>query len=342
MSISILKFVDEAVKYIYNKNQKLYYNGADNLTPNKYLNLYNNVPEFSSSINFILDNLIVDGIEELDYFTLKKICFDYILQGQFYIETQKLRNGKFKINHLDAEKCRYSGDLNQIGYAADWNYNYRQNFVFKPITDSVKNDGIFTYKAPLTKDVYGKPKYISALKQIETADEIANFHLNTAKNSFITSKVITFRNGVPTKEVQAEMEQSILENFGGSTGKRFMILYAENEADAPTITNLEDDQLDTKFESLQKFIQQSIIMAFSITSKALIGISIDNQGFNTTEFEQAMKIFKDTVIAGYRKEIEHGLSLLLNKDIKLITEIIPPKQETNIVNDNSINQNNQI
>jgi hypothetical protein len=64
---SIINFFTEKAEYIFNKNQKYIYWGADNKTPNTLLKLYDTVPEHSSTINFILSNVIENEIEQLDY-----------------------------------------------------------------------------------------------------------------------------------------------------------------------------------------------------------------------------------------------------------------------------------
>lgn len=63
MSLSILKFYDEHIKYILNKNES-YIKWPE--AP-EYLEFYEEVPEHTSAINFILTNLINDGIETLDF-----------------------------------------------------------------------------------------------------------------------------------------------------------------------------------------------------------------------------------------------------------------------------------
>ena len=61
----------------------------------------------------------------------------------------------------------------------------------------------------------------------------------------------------------------------------------------------------------------------------MIGVKPENQGFSKTEYEEAMEIFEENVIAGYRKEIEYGLSELFGKDVILKDhkEIINPITE---------------
>lgn len=319
MQLKVIKFAEETLKYIWNKNQKIYSWGYDNLQPQLYLDLYETVAEFQSSIIFILNNLINDGIEGyFDYYTLRKITFDYLLYGQFFIEVQKTRGGGQILTHLDAEKCRYNGDVSEVGYCADWEKAYKRDYVFKPITDSIKKDGIFVFKNPLSKTIYAKPIWFAALEAIKTAQNIGIFHRNTSQNSFITSKIINFKSGTPSPDQQEEYEREIAENFTGATAKRFMLVFSDgNPESGVEVINLEDDKLDEKFKSLQTWIREQIVIALSITSPSLIGIIPENQGFNSTEYQESYKIFLTTLISGLTKEMEYGLSILLGEEIKL-------------------------
>lgn len=318
MKLMTINFSEAVKSYFWNKNQKIYYWGAENLEPQKYLDLFETVSEFQSSILFILNNLITDGIEGyFDYYTLRKITFDYLLYGQFFIEVQKLRGGDVKLTHLDAEKCRFSGDLESVGYCSDWERFAKREYVFKPIVDNIKKDGIYVFKNPLNKSVYARPIWFSALEAIETAQNIALFHKNTSKNSFIPSKLIHFKNGNVSPEAQEEYERMIQQNYTSPTGKRFMMLFSEGDEMSVEITNLEEDKLDQKFEKLQSWIREQITISLSITSPALVGIIPKNQGFNSTEYNESYKIFMNTLIANLRKEIEYGLTMLFDMDITL-------------------------
>ena len=73
--------------------------------------------------------------------------------------------------------------------------------------------------------------------------------------------------------------------------------------------------------SMWSLIQNQIIVSHQLTSGQLIGIKPENTGFSKTEYEEAMEIFEANVIAGYRKEIEYGLSEIFGVDILLKNHI---------------------
>ena len=98
--------------------------------------------------------------------------------------------------------------------------------------------------------------------------------------------------------------------------KKFIISFQDTVDNAVTISKLDNDNLDQKFETLQKFIQNQIIVAHQITSGQLIGVKPENQGFSKSEYEESLTVFKDVVISGYRNELNYAFTTLFNKEVK--------------------------
>lgn len=315
-NISIINFFTEIPKYIFNKNEKFIKWGANNDTPFKLLGLYDNVPEHSSTINFILSNVIENEIEQLDYWVLQKLALDYILFGGFALEVTYLRNGKSTYEYLDMSLCRLHPDKKQIGYSENWG-NYKADITWKPLVTKPGESGIYMFKNPKTRGDYPSPRYISASTSLDTMSEISAYHNNNAKNGFTPNVVINFNNGEPDEDTKKEIEKQLQEKFTGVNGNKFILSFNEDPDHKTTIESLDTGNLDEKFETLQKFLQNQIIVAHQLTSGQLIGIKPESQGFSKTEYAEAMEIFENNIIAGYRREIEYGLTELFGTDIIL-------------------------
>lgn len=314
--LSFISFVSEIKDYIFNPNQKYHRWGANNDTPTTLLKLYDTVPEHSSAINFILSNVIENDIEEMDYWTLQKLALDYILFGGFAVEVVKLRNNKYQYNYKDISLIRLNPDKNKIGFSENW-ANYKSDVEWFDKVDNLGETGIYLFKNPKTRGNYPSPRYISAFKSLDTMKEISEYHNNNAKNGFTPNVVINFNNGEPDEDTKKEIENKLKEKFTGVNGSKFILSFNESEETKTTIEKLDNDNLDQKFETLQKFLQNQIIVAHQITSAQLIGVTPENQGFSKTEYSEALEIFEKNIIVGYRKEIEYGLSELFGKDILL-------------------------
>lgn len=311
-NISILTFIKEKVPYLFNGNEK-YRKWPESGT---YIKLYEEVPEHTSAINFILNNLIIQGIEEIDFWNLQKLALDYLIFGGFTYEIQKLRGGGSKLNYLDIGKCRLNPDKTKIGYAETWE-NYKIDVKWKNISENINKDGIYYFKNNKSRYDYPTPYYFSAIKSLDTMSHIIDYHNNNAKGGFSPSVVINFNNGEPDADTKKEIEKKITEKFTGSSGQKFILSFNESDTTKTTIEKLENDNLDQKFETLQKFIQNQIIIAHQITSGQLIGVKSESQGFAEIEYKESLQIFLDVVVSSFRRELEFALSKMLNKEIKL-------------------------
>ena len=322
---SFMNFVSEIPKYIFQKNEKYIKWGFNNDTPETILSLYDTVPEHSSTINFILSNVIENDLEQMDYWVLQKIALDYILFGGFTLEVKKLRNDSFKYEYKDISLARLSPKKDKIGFAEHWS-GYKAEIEWDNRVTKQGETGIYMFINPKTRGDYPSPRYISAFKSLDTMSEISSYHNNNAKNGFTPNVVINFNNGEPDEDTKKEIEKKLTDKFTGVNGNKFILSFNDSEETKTTIEKLDNDNLDQKFETLQKFLQNQIIVAHQLTSGQLIGIKPENQGFSKSEYEESMEIFEQNVIAGYRKEIEYGLSELFGTDIILKDheEIINP------------------
>lgn len=316
-TLSVLNFAKELKEYVFNPNEKYIKWGADNKAPFELLKLYDTVPEHASAINFIKTNLVGDGHPEIDFWVLNKLAEDYLIFGGFTALVELKRNTSFELSWKDRSKIRYNPNKTRLGYADDWS-KYNVNIMFYPKSDSIKQQGIFEFNSSKTRKDYPIPHYSAACLSLDTMSAILEYHNNNARNGFAPNVLINFNNGVPEEEVQRDIERQIKDKFTGTTGEKIVIAFNESKETETTISKIENDNLDQKFETLQKFIQNQTIVAHQITSPQLIGVKAENQGFSKTEFDQAMEVFDKIVVSGFRREFEYGLSKLFGKEIKLI------------------------
>lgn len=310
--ISIINFAKETAQYFFNPNEKFIKWPEQPL----YNKLYDEVPEHTASINFILNNLIKEEVEDFDFWTLQKLALDYLIYGGFAVEVQKTRGGGYKLNYLDIAKCRLNPKKNKVGYSDNWNA-YKADIKWKDKVDNIKGDGIYLFFSPRTKTDYPKPHYYSAFKSLDTMAAIAEYHNNNARTGFSPNVLINFHNGEPDKNTKEAIEKGIANKFTGANGQKFILSFNDSKETSTTIEKIEDDNLDAKFETLQKFVQNQIIISHQITSGQLIGVKPENQGFSKSEYQESMEVFKEVAIATFKRELEYGLELLLDKTVEL-------------------------
>lgn len=311
-NISILNLSLEKVKYFFSGNEK-YHKWVEQPT---YEEFYNTIPEHTSAIDFILSTLVVDRVEDLDFWTLQKIGLDYLLYGGYCLKVSKLRNGTPILDYIDIAKIRFSPDYKKVGVSEEWSKG-KTDVDWYPLTTSIKEVGIYYFKNNKSKKLYPTPHYHSASLGMDTMNSILKYHNENARHGFTPSVLINFNNGDPGEEVKKEIEKSIRQKFTGEAGQRFILAFNKSQEQAVTFEKLDNDNLDQKFETLQKFIQNQILVAHSITSPSLLGIKPENQGFSKTEFEEALSIFLQVKVSGWRRELEYSLSKLTDKEVLL-------------------------
>lgn len=318
--ISAISFAKETIKHIFNPNQKYHYWGNDNKLPIDILSLYDSIPEHSSAIDFTETNIIGDGIntDVINFWDAKKVVLDYIIFGGFTLQVIKLRGGGYTISYVDVSKCRFSTNKEQIAYSDNWD-EYNPKVTWFPVTKDITKEGIYFFKNNKSREIYPRPYYLSSNTSLNTMKAIIDYHYNNAKNGFAPNVLINFNSGMPDDDTQNKIEKGISNKFTGETGQKFLLSFNESKDSATTIEKLDNDNLDQRFETLQKFIQNQIIISHKITSGTLIGVVPDNKGFAKTEYEEALAIFKEVIINGYRNELEYALNTLLKTtDIKFI------------------------
>lgn len=321
--ISFLSFAKEKINYIFNPTEKYHRWGCDNQEPFELLKLYESIPEHTSAIDFLVANIIGDGLstETVNYWLTKKLIYDYTTFGGYAVLITPLRNGKQTVEYIDISKCRYNTDKTKIGYCDEFN-KYKLEFKWYPISKGFGSAGIFIYKNNNSRELYPTPYYKSSVKSLKTMNSIIDYHNNNAENGFSPNVLINFNNGIPDLDTQDKIERGITEKFTGERGQKFILSFNESSETQTTIEKFEADNLDEKFETLQKFIQNQIIIAHKITSGQLIGVKAENQGFSKTEFDEALQVFQEIIVKGFRKELTYSFNILLNEDTKFIDEVL--------------------
>lgn len=238
---------------------------------------------------------------------VQRIAADYLIFGAFALQViRNLGGGISEIYWVDINKLR-SDEKNEVFfYSDDWSKSYgRVKYLvypkFKP-NDS-NPSSIFYFKGHKTRTVYGTPIYNAAIKNIMIDKAITDFHLNEINNNFLSSKLISFNNGVPDDNLKVEIERNLNEKFSGSgNAGRMMISFAESKENAPEVINLSSDDFDSRYESLEKRNNQQIFVAFRCTP-TLFGLVTESNGFSTNEYRDSYKIFNRCVVRPIQKNI---------------------------------------
>lgn len=348
MSFSIF---DSAVKviptFIEKENSgKPYLNyGQDNRFPNYLWELYlrsailqsiiNGTADYAGGDSIIYndnplvqklkDNANKDG-ETLDD-VIKKIIVDYLVFGGFALQIINNKIGEInEIYWLDFRNVRRNKEGDKVYYSDDW-IKHSNDYVIYDIFDADKKQStsVFYFKGHISRGVYPIPRYNGALSAIETSTEISKFHLNSILNNFSGNFIINFNNGQPTTDVQEEIERKVKEKFSGADNAgKFLIAFNDSKENGVTVERIQDDNFDKKYESLRTDTYKEIFIAFRAIPQ-LFGYNLDNDGFNTQEYDEAFKLYNKTTV----KPIQDDLTRTFDKIFKMDNSIgfVPFKLE---------------
>lgn len=164
-----------------------------------------------------------------------------------------------------------------------------------------------------TSDIYPIPGYIGAIPYVEMDTEIANYHLNGIKNNLNSGHIFTFYDGVPSEMEQQDLENRIQEKFSGTDNANKMMLYFANgrESGGVDIQNLDGNNLDTRYNILNKQVQQEIFSGHRVTDPSLFGIKQEGIFASRNQLVDSYELFLNTYIKGKQQFLERVFNSLL-------------------------------
>jgi hypothetical protein len=296
--------------------------GKDNNYPTFLLNLYNDCSDHQSivdgCVNYVLGNGLIINDQELASFSenvnkdgetlyevMRKCELDFQIFGGFALKIVKDRLKTLKeLYWIDFTTVRTNDDEDKIFISKSWGKWGAQADEYKRFTKELPlGESIYYYKGKKTRGIYPVPLYNASIKPIMTSVKITDFHLNNINTNFNASVILNFNNGVPTEEAKSQIERNIKDKFTGTSADKMLLVFNDNAESGVTIERLESDNFDEKFQSLQKSTQNAIFTGHKVTSPALFGIIIENQGFSKTEFVESFEIYNKTVIAPLQSDI---------------------------------------
>jgi len=250
---------------------------------------------------------------------LSKCVLDYVLFGGCYLEVIWSRNGKkFEVNHMPFNNLRRAVNEEGYYYSNDWSQSKanqtkeKTNLEFIPDYDAenTSEKQIYALKSyGIGTEYYPKPEYLGLVPVAEVEYEIANYHLNAIKSGFHIGTIITFV-GKPTPTEQDEIERQLKNKFQGTDAAGSLLLQFTRDKDgAPQITRLSADDLDKKFDTLTKWVDQQLTAGHHM-SPILAGIKTEGQLGGRTEIDLAHDLFKNTWVKPNQRVIEQWINKL--------------------------------
>ena len=256
---------------------------------------------------------------------VEQLAFDYELFGAFAVKGTWNREGTRVVlyEYIAIDMLRLSPDERMFYLSDDWLAQQQSlektNLRTIPGLDLENKSGSFIlyYKDPSKKGrkeqgTYSKPPYQGGITAIQTDCDISKFNMYEIQNSFKSGTMITFMNGFPETQEEADAFKrqikepaSNIENSGD-----IIITFAPSADQAPKVDNLNGNDLDKRYTQLQAAVQQNILVSHSVVSPSLFGVAPAGS-FNAAETEELYYIFQNTYVNTRQKRIEWVLNYML-------------------------------
>jgi len=318
--------------------------GENNNYPNFLLTLFNRSAKHNAILTskqqyitgqgWMFDELGMEGEEVValkafidtpnPYETLKdllnKTDLDCEIFGGCYLKiVSDKKGGISEIYHVNYCDVRSTEDNSEFYISDKWlnseggeNTNIKEDEYktlppFDPSLKKLPSESIYYYKSYRPNiNTYTLPEYIGAIPAIITDAEIANFHRAEIQNSFKGSKMIVFKNGVPSDEEMKSTERKLKAKFTPT----------DNAGSIVTI-------------------QQEIFVGHKITSPMLFGVRVEGQLGGRNEMVDAYNLFANTYVnpkQRVQEEIYNLFSPVKGKlKIKALEPIMPSFSEQTLM-----------
>lgn len=256
---------------------------------------------------------------------LKKIILERKMLGQAAMQVIYNKGGNqrkivkikhFPIHTLRPEKMDEDGVINAYYYHPNW-AEYKRSDTLKRIptfNTSKESVELFVLKPYVSGYSYFSPvDYSGALPYCELENEIADYLLNEAKNSFSGTKVINFNNGVPDAEQREEIARDVKGKLTGSRGQKVIVAFNENADSKTTVEDISLNDAPSHYEYLADEARNKILVGHRITSPMLLGIKDGGNGLssNTDEIMVSSQLFNSTVVSVYQDEVLEAIEEIL-------------------------------
>lgn len=318
--------------------------GKDNNAPILFKNCYRNSATLKSIIDGNVNYILGDNIEVSDEaaswrekvnrtgMTMRQfvanLAQSFEMYGGFAFQVifNKLRM-PVELFPMDFSRCRTNEYGTKVFYSkknwSKWGTKSTEYEAFNPSTVGVNENytQVYYYKGDYNYTVYPLPPFFSAIKDILTEIECANYSLNSVSSGFSAKYILNMpKVDNLTDEQKQGIEDAIKNKFCGSDTDANFMLYWQDGDEALSISKIESDDAPEKFIAIKDNARTNIFTAMRATPN-LFGLPTATTGFNSQEYADAFKLYEKTVIEPVRDVIKESIDKVLN--IKDSIKIIP-------------------
>jgi hypothetical protein len=246
------------------------------------------------------------------------LAYDYEIFGGFCVIGTWNRDGSRVAvwEHLDLDLVRVDASERMYYISDDWTAMQQSaektNLRSIPALDINNKTGKFIiyYKDPVKRTkteqgIYPKPPYYGGITAIQTDVDISRFHMHEIANSFKGGTMISFCDGYPETQEEAENIKAQVKGRTQSVedAGEIIITFSDNKDKAPIVQSLNGNDLDKRYETTENSVQQNILVSHSVVAPSLFGVAPEGS-FNAAETADLFEVFKKTYVDARQRRLE--------------------------------------
>ena len=252
---------------------------------------------------------------------VKKAITDMYLLGQcaFQIIYSKNKKQIVEVQHIPVhllrpEKCNAEGIIENYYYSDNWK-NLREYptkiipaFGYGDRTLEICMIGNYT----IGQKYFSSVSYLGGISYAKLEEDISEYLISLVETGFTPLKIINFNNGVPDADTQRRVNDSVIDQTTGASGKKLIISYNSDETKKTTIDSVSLDNASAQYEYLSNEARAKIMLSHGVTSGLLFGIPTAS-GFssNADELKTAFILFNNNVIIPNQEQFCDGIDKIL-------------------------------
>jgi hypothetical protein len=259
---------------------------------------------------------------------LKKLIIDlYLLgQGSLQVHYNDKHDKVIEIFHIPQQllrpaKCNEDGEIVTQYYSDNWQdvkkFKPKAFPVFGTSKEKIEILTIQPYSVGMKYFSY--VDYQGALDYAVLEEKIAEYLINEVNNGFSPTTVLNFNNGQPADQEKDDITNRIMNQLTGSTGKKLVVSFNDNEATKTTIDSVPLNDAPEHYAYLSEECRTKIMVGHNVVSPLIFGIATST-GFsaNADELQNSFTLYENMVIKPKQQLIIDSLKKIFRvNDINL-------------------------